>query len=99
MGAEVVVTGIGLITSLGADRASTWTSVRAGQRGLAPLRLFELAGREPPVVAAVASFPRRKGIAKRALRGSARTDRMALAAALEAVEDAQLEPPRSSAPP
>ncbi len=88
---DVVVTGIGLVTSLGADRASTWAALREGRRGLAPLRLFELEGRAAPVVAEVRSFPRRKGVPRRALAGSSRTDRMAIAAAREAVEDAGLD--------
>ncbi len=90
---EVVVTGIGLVTSLGADRSSTWSAVREGRRGLAPLTLFALTGREAPVVAEVRSFPRRKGVPRRVLQGSARTDRMAIAAALEAVDDAALPGP------
>lgn len=88
---DVVVTGIGLVTSLGADRESTWAAVREGRRGLAPLTLFSLEGREAPIVAEVKSFPRRKGVPRRALSGSSRTDRMALAAALEAVADARLD--------
>src|SRR4051812_1389371 len=88
---EVVVTGIGLVTSLGADRGATWAGVREGRRGMRPLSLFALPGREAPVVAEAHRFRRRKGVPRRALAGSARTDRMAIAAALEAVEDAGLD--------
>src|SRR4051812_39352612 len=88
---EVVVTGVGLVTSLGADRESTWRALREGRRGLAPLTLFALDGREAPVVAEVRSFPRRKGVPREALTGSSRTDRMAIAAALEAALDARLD--------
>src|SRR2546421_484755 len=59
--------------------------------GLDSIDALELPGRETPVVAEVKSFPRRKGVPRRALQGSARTDRMAIAAALEAVRDAGLE--------
>ncbi|HZU99705.1 MAG TPA: beta-ketoacyl-[acyl-carrier-protein] synthase family protein [Planctomycetota bacterium] len=90
MSHDVVVTGIGLVTALGADRETTWASILAGRRGFAPLRLFDLPGREAPVVAEVGSFPRKKGVPKRALRASSRTDRMTIAAALEAVADAGL---------
>src|SRR5207244_3024487 len=89
--AEVVVTGIGLVTALGPDRARTWEAVKQGRRGFSPLTLFELPGRPAPIVAQVPLFPRRKGLPRRALAGSSRTDRMALVAALDAARDAGLE--------
>jgi 3-oxoacyl-[acyl-carrier-protein] synthase II len=89
---EVLVTGIGLVTALGTDRARTWQAVREGRRGFSPLTLFALEGRDVPAVAQVPSFPRRRGLPKRALTHSSRTDRMALVAAVDAVRDAGLDP-------
>jgi 3-oxoacyl-[acyl-carrier-protein] synthase II len=87
---EVWVTGIGLVTALGPDRARSWAAIAEGRRGFAPLSLFDLPGREPPLVAQVGHFHRRKGLPPRALRTSSRTDRLALSAAVEAVTDAGL---------
>src|SRR5947207_2299603 len=88
---NVVVTGIGLVTALGADRESTWSAIREGKRGFAPLRLFDLPGRPAPVVAEVRAPALPAGLARRALLGSSRTDRLALAAASEAVRDAGID--------
>ena len=67
MAEEVLVTGIGLVTALGPDRERTWSALCQTRRGFQPLSLFELTGREPPVVAQVAHFPRKKGLPRRAL--------------------------------
>lgn len=97
--ASVVVTGIGLATALGADRESSWAALASGHRGLGPLTLFALPGREPPVVAQLPPEVERAlagrvqstpGLPRRALAHASRTDRLALAVALEAVADAGL---------
>ncbi|MEI6136771.1 MAG: beta-ketoacyl synthase N-terminal-like domain-containing protein, partial [Chloroflexota bacterium] len=38
---RVVVTGIGLITPLGNDVASTWEGLIAGRSGIGPITLFD----------------------------------------------------------
>jgi 3-oxoacyl-[acyl-carrier-protein] synthase II len=89
---DAVVTGIGLITSLGHDREQTWQAIKEERRGLGPLTLFPLEGRTTPVVAEVASPPGLTGLPRRATAQASRTDRLALACALEAVRDAGLTP-------
>jgi len=41
---EVVVTGIGAITPLGADPESTWTGLKAGRSGVRPIDRFDASG-------------------------------------------------------
>lgn len=48
---RVVVTGLGFVTSLGLDAASTWSAMLAGRSGLAPLRHLHMP-QEPAQIAA-----------------------------------------------
>ncbi|MFK7960801.1 MAG: beta-ketoacyl-ACP synthase II [Phycisphaerales bacterium] len=39
--ARVVITGLGVITDIGHDVASTWTAMKAGESGIGPITAFE----------------------------------------------------------
>jgi 3-oxoacyl-[acyl-carrier-protein] synthase II len=79
---SVVVTGVGAVTPLGSDVATTLRRLYAGERGIRELSLFELAGARSTLAAEVVGLEMR-GIA-------ARTDAMAAQAAREALHDAGL---------
>jgi 3-oxoacyl-[acyl-carrier-protein] synthase II len=80
---SVVVTGVGAVTPLGADVATTLRRLYAGERGIRPITLFELVGARSTWAAEVVGLEQR-GIA-------ARTDAMAAQAAREALADAGLD--------
>jgi 3-oxoacyl-(acyl-carrier-protein) synthase len=42
---RIWITGVGLVTALGPDVATTWPRLVSGVRGLAPLTLFDTAAR------------------------------------------------------
>lgn len=85
--ARAAITGVGVISAIGAGRAAFASSLREGRSGLGELTLFALAGARS-IVAGQAPEPELPGIGPRALLS--RADRLALFAASEALEDAGL---------
>jgi 3-oxoacyl-[acyl-carrier-protein] synthase II len=85
---RVVVTGIGVASPYGLGRDLFWTNLAAGRPAIRPVTLFETEGFRARLAAEVPLPPRVPGISGRRSRG----DRLALAAADEAVRDARLEP-------
>jgi 3-oxoacyl-[acyl-carrier-protein] synthase II len=83
---RVVVTGLGFVSSLGLDAASTWRGMLAGECGVGPLRHFEMPG-EPVQIAAQVDLPAEASGGKR----SNRCDRMALLALADALAQSQSE--------
>ena len=52
-GERIWITGVGLCTALGPDVESTWPRLVAGDRGLAPITLFDASGQRSAMVASV----------------------------------------------
>src|SRR5664280_1210351 len=75
-GRRVVVTGLGAVTSLGNDLASTWRGLVSGRSGIGPITLFDASG---------------AGRGPRLTRRLSRTDVIGLTAAAEALADAGLD--------
>jgi len=82
---EVVVTGLGVVSPYGRGRAAFWAGLAAGRCAIGPLTLFPTDGFRARIAAEVpaAAVPHRPARRSRA-------DRLALAAADEAVADAGL---------
>ena len=53
---RVVVTGLGVVSSLGLDAQSTWHAMLGGKTGVGPLWVLDLPG-EPVQVAAQVELP------------------------------------------
>ncbi len=87
----VAVTGLGCVTPLGGDVASTWRAAVAGRSGV--VRLPDAFGPELPVriAAPLPQEPELSEVAERDLRRMDRGVVLALAAAREALTDAGLE--------
>jgi 3-oxoacyl-(acyl-carrier-protein) synthase len=88
---RVVVTGLGVVSPFGAGVKAYWEGLRAGTCAVGPIRLFEAEGFRARIAAEVPP---------EALSGSARrsrADRIALAAAGEALADADLGPAERAA--
>jgi beta-ketoacyl-acyl-carrier-protein synthase II len=90
---RVAITGLGLVTPVGNDVATTWNAVLAGRSGAAPISLFDASGFSTRIAAEVKGFDDAKLVADRKLTKFAnRSHRFALAAAEQAIRDAGIAP-------
>jgi len=87
---RVVVTGLGAITPLGNDVASTWENLLRGRSGIAPITLFDASPFEVQIAGEVKGFQPEEWIAPKELRRMDRSAQMGVAAALQAVRDSCL---------
>jgi 3-oxoacyl-[acyl-carrier-protein] synthase II len=88
---RVVVTGLGAVTPLGNDLATTWANVLAGRSGIAPITLFDASGYESAIAGEVKDFAPEDHLPAKEARYMDRYVQFACAAALEALRDAGIE--------
>ena len=90
---RVAITGIGLVTPVGNDVATTWEALDGVKSGAAPITVFDATGFPTRIAAEVKRFDERAITAPRKLLNQAnRSQRFALAAAEQAMADAGIEP-------
>jgi len=88
---RIVVTGLGCVSPLGLDLASTWEGAVAGQSGAGPITRFDAADLPVRFAAEVEGAPELAGLADKEARRCDRFVRFALAAAQEALGGSGLE--------
>jgi 3-oxoacyl-[acyl-carrier-protein] synthase II len=88
---RVVVTGLGAITPLGNDVATTWEGLLAGRSGVDRIRSLDPSDLGVQIAAEVKGFDALGRLGRRAVRRNNRFGLFALAAAREAVEDARCD--------
>ena len=82
---RIAITGIGLVTPVGNDTATTWSNLRAGRSGIAPIQNFDASGFSTRIGAEVKNFDVAQIIRDRKLlKFASRSHRFALGAAEEA---------------
>jgi 3-oxoacyl-[acyl-carrier-protein] synthase II len=91
MAERVVVTGIGLVTPVGLDKKSTWTSLMEGKSGIDYISLFDPEGFETRIAAEVDGFDADGILGRKEARRLDRFAQFACVAALEALEDAGID--------
>ena len=90
---RVAITGMGLVTPIGNDVATTWSALDSVKNGAAAITLFDASGFPTRIAAEVKGFDERMIIAPRKLLNYAnRSHRFALAAAEEALRDSGIAP-------
>jgi len=95
---RVAITGLGLVTPVGNDVATSWQALLAGRSGVAPVTLFDASGFSTRIAAEVKGFDARTVIDDRKLLKFAnRSHTFALAAAEEAIRDAGVRPTAETA--
>jgi 3-oxoacyl-[acyl-carrier-protein] synthase II len=87
---RVVITGLGAVTPLGNDVATTWDSLRSGRSGIDRITLFDPTPLAVQIDGEVKGFDPLQDIDRKDLRRMDRNVQFAVAAARQAVEDARL---------
>lgn len=88
---RVVVTGLGTVNPAGNDIPSFWKSIKEGKTGIGPITLFDSEGYAAKVAGEVKDFDQTKYIDRKEARKMARFTVFAVAAAVQAAEDAGLK--------
>ena len=91
MTTRVGITGIGLITPLGNDTASTWEAARAGRSGVAEITRFDSSRHGVHIAAEVKDFDPLDYMDRKEARRNDRFVHYAMAAAKQALADSGLE--------
>jgi len=94
---RVAITGVGMVTPVGNDAATTWASLLAGRSGGGQITLFDASGFPVHIAAEVKDFDQRAlqqqlGDDRKLLKFANRSHRFALAAAEQAMRDAGIRP-------
>ncbi len=88
---RVVITGMGALTPLGNDVASTWATCRSGTSGIGPITLFDASEFPTKIAGEVKGFDAQAEIGHKEARRSSRCIHLALTAAREAVRDSGID--------
>jgi 3-oxoacyl-[acyl-carrier-protein] synthase II len=88
---RVVVTGVGLITPVGVDRATTWKNLVDGKSGIDQIQSFDAEGFESRIAGEIPEFDPLERLERKASRRLDRFSQFACVATLEAMEQAGLD--------
>ncbi|MFQ5551137.1 MAG: beta-ketoacyl synthase N-terminal-like domain-containing protein, partial [Gemmatimonadales bacterium] len=90
---RIAITGIGIVSPLGNDTATTWEALLANRTGVAPITIFDASGFPVQIAAEVKGFDPYTAIEDRKiLKFANRCHNFAIAAAEEAIRDAGIRP-------
>lgn len=87
---RAVITGLGAVTCLGDSIGSYWENLLAGRSGVRKITQFDASGLPCQIAGEIPDFDPTKYIDKKEARRLARSSQIALAAAMNAVEDSGL---------
>jgi 3-oxoacyl-(acyl-carrier-protein) synthase len=95
---RVAITGVGLVTPVGNDVATTWSAVLEGRSGVGPISIFDASGFSTRIAAEVKDFDASVlGADRKLLKFANRSHRFALGAAEQAMRDAGIAPTAATA--
>jgi 3-oxoacyl-[acyl-carrier-protein] synthase II len=88
---DVVVTGVGVVTSIGCTRKTFWSALVEGVSGVKPISAFDASGHKTRIAAEVGGFTPETWLGHKQIRRMARVSQFAACAAVEAVHDSGLD--------
>src|SRR5665213_1191887 len=88
---RVVVTGVGLLSSVGTGTEQTWSAIRGGESGIGPITQFDAAAFTTRFAGEVKHFEPLHYVDKKELKKMGRFIQFAIAASEFAVKSARLE--------
>ena len=93
---RVVITGIGMVSPLGLDAATSWQNLIAGKSGIDYITLFDTSNLETKFGGEVKNFEPTNYVNKKDVRRMDRFSQLAVAAGRMAVEDARFDVPANA---
>ncbi len=94
---RVVVTGLGLLTSLGKDVKSSWDGILAGKSGVKNITSFDIEGLPCKIASTISNFNPEHHISPRDVKKMDRFIHFGIVAATEAIEDSGWKPEKEFA--
>ena len=94
---RVVITGLGTVNPTGNTVAQSWAAVRNGVCGVGPITHYDTSNSKTKLAAEVKDFDPAVRVDKRESRKRARFTQFAMAAAIEAMEDAGIDMEKTDA--
>ncbi len=91
MAIRVGITGVGMVTPLGNDVATTWRNICAGQSGAGPITRFDASDQDVRFAAEVKDFNPLDWMDRKEVRRSERFTHYAMAATRQALDDSRLD--------
>jgi 3-oxoacyl-[acyl-carrier-protein] synthase II len=88
---RVVITGIGAVSPNGIGRKAFWQGLAGGENCISRIRSFDPAGHPSQIAAEIHAFDAQAFIQTKEVKRMGRSAHLAIAAARQAIEDAQLE--------
>ena len=86
---RVVVTGIGVISSIGIGKDNFWKALEQGQSGIKPITLFDTSTTQSKLAGEILDFRPEIILGEKGLRNLDRTTKLALCASKLALDDSQ----------
>ena len=83
---KVVITGLGMINSVGNDRDSCWEALKAGKNGIGPIERFDTEGFKVNFAGEIKNFDPQDCMDAKEARKADRFAQFAMAAAVQAME-------------
>ncbi|MBP7215950.1 MAG: beta-ketoacyl-[acyl-carrier-protein] synthase family protein [Candidatus Omnitrophica bacterium] len=90
MSTRVVITGIGVVASIGVGRRSFFEALAIGKNGIKPISVFDASGLEVGVAGEVSNFDPRTFLGQKGLRTLDRSTTLLASAAYLALDDAKV---------
>lgn len=91
MSKRVVVTGIGLVTPVGNDTATTWQALCEGRSGIGPITSFDASDQDARIAAELKDFDATKYMDRKEARRNDQFVQYAMAASRQALADSGFE--------
>ena len=88
---RVVITGFGCVTPIGIGRENFWHSLKTGKSGIKTIKNFDTTGAAVTIAGEIQDFDWEAELNPKDKKNVARTVPLALAAAREAVKDAEID--------
>ena len=87
---KVVITGLGMINSVGNDRSSCWEALKTGKNGIAPIENFDTEGFKVTFAGEVKGFDPQDVMDAKEARKADRFCHLAMSAAVQAMQQADI---------